>query len=57
MNYILCIGWLIKCLIITDARCKHEGGWDGYLNFSAWSMKNHLNSKSKIMTYIAFYGK
>jgi len=23
--YILCISWIIKCLIIIDARCKHEG--------------------------------
>ena len=23
-NYILCISWIIKCLIVTDARCKHE---------------------------------
>ena len=22
--YILCISWIIKCLIIIDARCKHE---------------------------------
>ena len=22
--YILCISWIIKCLIITDARCKQE---------------------------------
>ena len=22
--YILCITWIIKCLIIVDARCKHE---------------------------------
>ena len=22
--YILCISWKIKCLIIIDARCKHE---------------------------------
>jgi hypothetical protein len=22
--YILCIGWIVKCLIIIDARCKHE---------------------------------
>jgi hypothetical protein len=22
--YILCISWLVKCLIIIDARCKHE---------------------------------
>ena len=22
--YILCISWVIKCLIIIDARCKHE---------------------------------
>ena len=21
--YILCISWIIKCLIIIDARCKH----------------------------------
>jgi len=24
--YILCISWIIKCLIIIDARCKHEDG-------------------------------
>jgi len=25
MNYIyLCICWIIKCLIVTDTRCKHE---------------------------------
>ena len=23
-SYILCISWIIKCLIIIDARCKHE---------------------------------
>jgi hypothetical protein len=23
-NYILCISWVIKCLIVIDARCKHE---------------------------------
>ena len=23
-KYILCISWIIKCLIIIDARCKHE---------------------------------
>ena len=22
--YILCISWIIKCLLIIDARCKHE---------------------------------
>jgi len=22
--YILCISWIIKCLIIVDAPCKHE---------------------------------
>jgi len=22
--YILCISWTIKCLIIIDAKCKHE---------------------------------
>jgi len=22
--YILCISWIIKCLIVIDARCKHE---------------------------------
>jgi hypothetical protein len=22
--YILCISWIIRCLIIIDARCKHE---------------------------------
>ena len=22
--YILCISWIVKCLIIIDARCKHE---------------------------------
>ena len=22
--YVLCISWIIKCLIIIDARCKHE---------------------------------
>ena len=22
--YILCISWIIKCLIIIDARCRHE---------------------------------
>ena len=22
--YILCISWIIKCLIIIDVRCKHE---------------------------------
>jgi len=22
--YILCISWIIKCLIIIDARCNHE---------------------------------
>ena len=25
--YILCISWIIKCLIIFDARCKHEECW------------------------------
>jgi len=25
--YILCISWIIKCLIIIDARCKHEEEW------------------------------
>ena len=20
----MCIGWIIKCLIVVDARCKHE---------------------------------
>jgi len=24
MNYILCISWIIECLIVIDARCKHE---------------------------------
>ena len=23
-QYILCVSWIIKCLIIIDARCKHE---------------------------------
>ena len=23
-DYILCISWLVKCLIIIDVRCKHE---------------------------------
>jgi len=23
-GYILCISWIVKCLIIIDARCKHE---------------------------------
>jgi len=23
-DYILCISWIVKCLIIIDARCKHE---------------------------------
>ena len=27
--YILCIGWVIKCLIFIDARCKHED-WRGW---------------------------
>jgi len=22
--YILCISWIMKCLVITDVRCKHE---------------------------------
>ena len=22
--YILCISWIVKCLIIIDARCKHK---------------------------------
>jgi len=25
--YILCVSWIIKCLIIIDARCKHEDYW------------------------------
>ena len=24
INYILCISWIIKCLIVIYARCKHE---------------------------------
>ena len=24
INYTLCISWIIKCLIVIDARCKHE---------------------------------
>ena len=23
----LCISWIIKCFIISDARCKHENWW------------------------------
>jgi len=29
--YILCINWIVKCLIIIDARCKHEDGFKRYL--------------------------
>jgi len=25
--YILCISWVIKCLIIIDIRCKHKDNW------------------------------
>ena len=28
--YILCIGWIVKCLIIVDARYKYEDGGDEY---------------------------
>ena len=27
--YILCISWIIKCLILIDARCKHEDYFSG----------------------------
>ena len=32
-TYILCISWIIKCLIIIDARCKHED-FPPYLTFN-----------------------
>ena len=38
-NYILYISWIIKCLIIIDARCKHEDPMKDYLSKN-WSSKN-----------------
>jgi len=32
-NYTLCISWTIKCLIVIDARCKHEDFTPYYRTF------------------------
>ena len=48
---ILCFRWIIKCLIIIDARCKHE---DQLILFSAViavcfeSGAEHLNARDGI---------
>ena len=34
---IFCISWIIKCLIIIEARCKHENGTDTLCRNCAWS--------------------
>ena len=40
--YILCIGWIIKCLIIIDAWCKHE-------DFLACLFKTNIDDTQKWM--------
>ena len=44
--YILCISWIIKCLIIIDAWCKHE---DSFLVLCLWRNmhNNQLSSLPK----------
>jgi len=56
--YILCISWIIKCLIIIDAWCKHEDSKRIFCVFSVYLLsvciwnysktQNALNKKSKI---------
>jgi len=33
--YILCISWIIKCLIVIDARCKHEDRYSSALSLTS----------------------
>jgi len=40
-NYILCISWIIKCLIIIDTRCKHE---DGHCRYNVTLRRVHATS-------------
>jgi len=54
--YILCISWIIKCLIIIDVRCKHEYfitvfkkvlhsslSWSRSIHFTLSILKKHFN--------------
>jgi len=55
-NYILCISWIIECLIIIDARCKHEDfitvytkdihsslSWSRAIHFTLSILKKYFN--------------